>query len=84
MIDSLVDTHKQSALEEVEEAEEHEPEPQKRTMTVSSRLRGLDSLTLAPSSLRTLTGTDSEQQQLGKKVRGFSLALRRFRRRKRI
>jgi len=36
MIDSLVDTHKQSALKEVEEAEEHEPEPQKRTMTVSS------------------------------------------------
>jgi len=36
MIDSLVDTHKQSALEEVEKAEEHKPESQKRTMRVSS------------------------------------------------
>jgi hypothetical protein len=74
---------KQSALEEVEEAEEHKPEPQKRTMTVSCWLRGLDTLTLASSCLRTLTGTDSEQQQLGKKVRGFLFALRRFRRKKR-
>jgi hypothetical protein len=36
MLDSLVETHKQSALEEAEEAEEHEPESQKRTMRVSS------------------------------------------------
>jgi hypothetical protein len=36
MIDSLVDSHKQSAFEEVEEAEEHEPGSQKKTMRVSS------------------------------------------------
>jgi hypothetical protein len=34
MLDNPVDTRKQSTLEEVEEAEEHEPEPPKRTMTV--------------------------------------------------
>jgi hypothetical protein len=36
ILNGLVETHKQSALEEVEETEEHEPEFQKRTMRVSS------------------------------------------------
>lgn len=42
MLDSLVDTHKQNALEKAEEAEEHESETQKRTMTILSWLRVLD------------------------------------------
>ena len=38
-LDDLVEIRKQSALDE---AEEPEPEPKKRTVTVCSGLRGLD------------------------------------------
>jgi hypothetical protein len=58
-----------------EEAKEPDPEPNKRTMTVTKRLELTE---LGVSESKTLIRTSSEQQQVGKELRGPLLAMSRF------
>ena len=57
MLEDLVETGKQNALEK---AEKHEPESKERTMTVSKLTEGLGFID-ASGCMRTLTGTSSKQ-----------------------
>ena len=81
MLDHTAEILKQSALEE---AEEPEPVPKERTMTVRKLAEWLE-LTdkLASRCLRTMNGTSSEQQQLDRELWGYLLHVRRFWRRRR-
>jgi hypothetical protein len=69
-LDHLLESRKQSGLEE---AEEPEPQPKERAMMVLKLAEGMGSLKLTLRCLRTLIGTSSEQQQLDKELCGCLL-----------